>query len=305
MRYRYVALSGQQVGLVFVGLVALAGCGKPPLTISGLVPNFGLTVRTTDVSIRGHGFKAGAKATFGGIPSDVKSVSEDTITATAPIHDRGSVDVVVTNADGQSVTLGAGFTYQFVEPPSISSLSPRVGSTGGGSTVTVGGSAFRTGITATLDGAPLNVTLNVNGNVSTFLTFTAPPHAAGTADLIVRNADGQASSPAQYTWVTPDTFDANGNWYAYLGNGNDFPFSFTVQNNALVDVTCYEGTPMPLSSPVQVTNGEVSVSSDGTVLFSARLVAPDTAIGTVNFGPCHSQKFLGWKDTGGSAHRKR
>jgi hypothetical protein len=46
----------------------------------------------------------------------VTVVNSTTITAIAPAHAAGPVDVVVTNSNGSGGTLPAGFTYAFEEP---------------------------------------------------------------------------------------------------------------------------------------------------------------------------------------------
>ena len=64
------------------------------------------------VTISGTNFDAGAKVTMGGLPaSAVKVVSATEIQALTPARTAGAVDIVVTNADGQSGRLAAAFTY--------------------------------------------------------------------------------------------------------------------------------------------------------------------------------------------------
>jgi hypothetical protein len=71
------------------------------------------------VTITGTGFQAGATVTLGGTAATNVVVSNSTtITATAPPHGIGAVNVVVTNTDNQSGTLVNGFTYaQTLETP--------------------------------------------------------------------------------------------------------------------------------------------------------------------------------------------
>ena len=122
----------------------------------------------------------------------------------------------------------------------------------------------------------------------------------------MRNPDGQSVTlSGAYTFATPETFDVNGNWFAYLGDGNDDPFSFKVEGNALVSVTCYEGTPVTLPSPLPISHGEVAASVNGIVIFSALFVEPDSAVGTINAGLCHSQEWYGWKDQRGTPRLSR
>jgi len=212
---------------------------------------------------------------------------------------RLSLLVSVTVALGCDGKPDTHLTLVSLPPPVAASVSPNTGSTGGSTTVSVTGSAFQIGATVTLGGAPVSAFPNGTGTV---LSFTTLAHAAGSVDVVVRNPDGQSVTLAgAYTFVAPETFDFNGNWFAYLGDGNDDPFSFKVEGNALVSLTCYEGTPVTLPSPLPINHGEVAASVNGIVIFSALLVGPDSAVGTINAGLCHSQEWYGWKDQQGTA----
>jgi hypothetical protein len=64
------------------------------------------------VTIAGTNFLSDATVKFGGVPAtNVNVASSTSITAVTPSHSAGTVDVVVTNTDGQSGTLASGFTY--------------------------------------------------------------------------------------------------------------------------------------------------------------------------------------------------
>jgi hypothetical protein len=64
------------------------------------------------VTIRGSGFVAGATVTLDSTAAtNVVVVNSTLLTATAPVHDAGSVDVVVTNPGGLSGRLTGAFTY--------------------------------------------------------------------------------------------------------------------------------------------------------------------------------------------------
>ena len=97
----------------------------PPLTISGVTPDTGLTLGGASVTITGAGFANGATVSFGNAAAtSVTVVSATSITATTPPSAiPGPVDVVVTNADFQPVVLTNGFAY--VAPVFIS--APRQG----------------------------------------------------------------------------------------------------------------------------------------------------------------------------------
>lgn len=72
--------------------------------------------------------------------------------------------------------------------PSITTISPNVGSTLGGTTVTITGTTFNTGITVTFDGTAATSVTRYN---STKLTVTSPSHINGSVDVVVKNTDNK------------------------------------------------------------------------------------------------------------------
>jgi hypothetical protein len=89
-----------------------------PLTVPGVTgigPTPGSTAGGTAVTITGTGFQPDAVVSIGGVAASNASVLGSTsITATAPAHPVGVVDVTVTNPGNQTGTLGQGYAY--VEP---------------------------------------------------------------------------------------------------------------------------------------------------------------------------------------------
>ena len=84
-------------------------CGPAVSTIS---PTWGPIAGGSLVTISGSCFVNGATVSFGGTPAaGVTVTSSTTITATAPAHAAGVVNVVVTNPDTQSTTVTNGFLY--------------------------------------------------------------------------------------------------------------------------------------------------------------------------------------------------
>lgn len=81
-------------------------------TVSTVVPDSGSSHQYTPVTISGSNFQSGASVTFDGYPAgNVVVENSTTITADAPPHAAGLVDVTVTNPDEQSDTLADAFTY--------------------------------------------------------------------------------------------------------------------------------------------------------------------------------------------------
>jgi hypothetical protein len=69
------------------------------------------------LTISGANFVAGATVTLGGVAAtSVNVTGGSTISAVSPAHAAGTVDVTVTNSDGQSATLVNGYTYTQSSP---------------------------------------------------------------------------------------------------------------------------------------------------------------------------------------------
>ena len=98
-------------------------------TVTALTPSTGATAGGTAVVIAGTGFAAlsGTSAvTFGGANATSYTVNSPTqITAVAPAHAAGAVDVRVTTSFGSSAnTVADDYTYALPPVPVISSLNP-------------------------------------------------------------------------------------------------------------------------------------------------------------------------------------
>jgi len=89
----------------------------PVPSISVISPNTGSTGGSTPLTITGTGFQSGATVTIDGMSRSVYVVNSATIYLSSPAHRAGTVNVVVTNPDGQADTLTAGYTY--VSPASF------------------------------------------------------------------------------------------------------------------------------------------------------------------------------------------
>ena len=82
-------------------------------TITSVSPMSGPTGGGTNITITGLNFRPGATVTIGGVPAAmVQVVNQTTITARTPPRPAGAVSIVVTNTDGTTDTLAAGFTYR-------------------------------------------------------------------------------------------------------------------------------------------------------------------------------------------------
>ncbi|MEI6834771.1 MAG: Ig-like domain-containing protein, partial [bacterium] len=114
----------------------------PAPTITTITPAIGPAGGGTTISITGNGFINGTTVRIGGnSATGVNFVSSSSITAMTPAGIGGAQDLVVTNPDGQSVTLSSAFRYGF--PLEYLVVG---GGGGGGSAIGGGGGAggFRT-----------------------------------------------------------------------------------------------------------------------------------------------------------------
>jgi sugar lactone lactonase YvrE len=190
------------------GQLALHANAGPELT--SLEPDSGPFLGGTTVTLRGSGFQRGATVTLDDSVCGQAVVADDgtSIACTLPpgrfeFLGRRST-VVVSNpapsldGDGQYATLPDGFAY-LPPPPRIDALFPSTGSTDGNTPVTVKGAFFTTvgGMAPEVFFGPagdedVHLTADLRALSVTFvsaaeLRVTAPPHAAGPVNVLVRN----------------------------------------------------------------------------------------------------------------------
>ena len=81
-------------------------------TVTQIYPAAGATLGGTAITITGTNFQAGATVTLGGTAATgVVVVSDTTVTIISSPHVAGTVDLVLTSPDGQSVSVPGSFTY--------------------------------------------------------------------------------------------------------------------------------------------------------------------------------------------------
>ena len=185
---------GVLVMSLFQVLSATAGVFPTPTSMK---PANGPTAGGTTVTILGKFFDSEAVVTFGGMRvTPVTFLNPNTLTVTAPAHDRGAVDVVVTNPDEESGALSGGYTYGLA----VTSVLPKSGPTTGGTAVTVRGVEFVPGAGITFGGIPAT---NVTFLASTTLTGDTPAHPEGAVDVMVTTPDGRSATLSDgYTYTT-------------------------------------------------------------------------------------------------------
>jgi hypothetical protein len=149
-------------------------------TVTKVAPNKGPIGGGTEVKITGTGFSGVTAVHFGAKSASYTVGSSTKLLVTAPAGTVGTVDVTVTTGAGTSaITTADHFKYT----PTISSVSPNSGPIAGGTSVTVTGTGFALGTTATTFKFGSVKSKSVNCASSTGCTVIAPPHAAGTVDV--------------------------------------------------------------------------------------------------------------------------
>jgi hypothetical protein len=168
--------------------------------------------------------------------------------------------------------------------PTILSVTPSLGSTGGGASIMITGTGLQPGIQVTLGSMTVSARFDPRYRDRIFLT--TPSHAAGLVDVVVTNPDRQTGlATGAYTFASPDSFDVNGDWQGGVFTGHE-PFTITVVGGSVVSISCWTSGSVTLSPPAPIRNGEISFSGDDGVAISGRILSPTEAEGRVTVGPC-------------------
>ena len=197
-------------------------------TVTSISPLAGNPAGGTAITITGTGFLSGASVDLGVACTSVVVNSLTQITCRTGANAAGAVDVIVTNTDGQSGTRINSFFY--VDAPTVTSISPSVGSLSGGTSVTITGTGF-------FSGATVDVGVNCNSVVVfslTQITCTTATNTAGAVDVIVTNVDNQSGTlPGGFNYMPLAILQfatATPNPYNYGISNTSISYTFTLQN---------------------------------------------------------------------------
>ena len=174
--------------------------------------------------------------------------------------------------------------------PTPAAVSPGRGATGGGLGITIMGNGFVAGASVSIGGVPAT---GVAVAGATSITATTPPHAAGTADVVVTNPDGQSgrlagafnyetpsSPPPAVTSASPSSGPAAGGTSVTItGSGFAAGATITFGTTAAASVTVVSATTITATSPASNGNKvDIVVSNpDGQ---SARLTEGFAYVGS-------------------------
>ena len=302
-------------GAITAGVIAVvsAGCGdsptapkRPPtaLTLTAVSPSTGPAGGGTPVTLTGGGFVFGATVMIGGVRASVTAFTSTSMTATTGVHAAGVVGVVVTNPDGRSASLAEAFTYA-PDPdfaaPTITSISPAMGSTAGSTFISIKGTGFRAGMVVIVDGFRTPVNVFQEGTSAGVHTVA---HPEGPVDVVVMNTDGKSDTlSGGYRFATPQSFDLEGDWEGRAGSHWEHLLQFTIRNKAVVSASC-DGSPLVLASPAVVDAGRFAVVDNGVIRMTGDFSSPAYGLGTVNIPVCSGADWEAFKKVGPSAARE-
>ena len=229
-------------GTIIVDNFKVAAPAAAP-TVTSVSPNSGSTSGGSSVTITGTGFVSGATVKFGAVSAtNVVVVNGTSITATTPAQAQATVNVVVTNGDGQSGTLTDGYSYVNSddpgnEPPSVNaSANPTSGS------------------------APLTVNF----------TATASDPDGTITGYNWSFGDGQTSTAQSptHTYQSPGTYNASVTVTDSGGGTATDNVIITVTGPALADIVLY-------ASEAPVKLGNWFIEADATAAGGLRIRYPD------------------------------
>ncbi len=143
---------------------------------------------------------AAVQVQFGGVVADSAIINSSTeIQTNTPPQPAGSVDVQMTQYDGQSATLAGGYTYDAA--PTLSSVIPSSGIRTGGDTITLRGQNFTPATTVWFGVVQAT---NISFIDSSTIVAVTPTGYAGLQSVRVINSDGQAGTlSGGFTYTEP------------------------------------------------------------------------------------------------------
>jgi phosphatidylserine/phosphatidylglycerophosphate/cardiolipin synthase-like enzyme len=310
-------------------MAGLPAAGSPiSFTTGGTSPSSGVTVNSvcangscnpasgppgggTPVTITGTNFgNGGATVSFGFATATVTGNTDTTITATAPPHIAGLVNVTVTNQSGQSGSLAGGFLYTappLPGSPRLNVVVPDTSYQGGGDVVTIAGSNLVAGATVCfmVGGNCVQVTPMSPSSAclaSVCIRATAPAESGGTiANIVVTTPSGSSNSlqfkyldspvAPNITTISPLSGSMNGGTRVVISGGG-FRYGALVTFGGPPKALAGTGTPGTPATTITVTNS-ATVCGSGVPLPCIIATTPPFAIGATDVVVTNLDPFTG------------
>jgi hypothetical protein len=102
--------TGQRLFAITTSGLTVVQLANVPLGIGTIAPANGPAADGTIVTIRGSGFQTATTATLGGKTATTTFIDANTMTLATPASAAGPQQLILTNPDGETVTLDAAFT---------------------------------------------------------------------------------------------------------------------------------------------------------------------------------------------------
>jgi 6-phosphogluconolactonase (cycloisomerase 2 family) len=277
----------------------------PMATVTQVSPTFGPVGGGAIITISGYDFDPGATVTIGGRPCAVQAVSPSSIECLTPAQPDSNPyqTIAVTNPATSPGTLPS--PYEYTGPPVVTSFTPAVGSSSGGTYLVIEGSNFRTGLSVELGSTSCALdTVGVAAIGCTTLALSPGPHT-----VRVRNLDGQEGTGGDFEAVLPPsalTYNVTSRIYA-VGDGG-YPV-ITIASVTGENLTYSVAPALPAGLTISPANGSISgtcatPSTSQVYTITAANAAGDTTA-TVTLGcemaPVVSGVSPGFGPIGGSA----
>jgi len=240
--------------------------------ITSITPASGPSTGGTVVTINGSNFVVGGTSvSFGGVAATgVNCSSTSTCVATSPAG-TGVVNVLVTTTGGTSANTSAD-DFTFIQVPTVTSIAPTSGPTGGGTVVTITGTNFAVGGTTVTFGGVAAAAVNCS---STTTCTATSPSGAGVVNVLVTTAGGTSANTAAddftfipvpaVTSITPTSGPSSGETLVTI-NGSNFIIGATTVSFggvAATGVNCTSTTTCTATSPAGTGVVNVLVTTAG------------------------------------------
>jgi hypothetical protein len=200
-------LNPDGLGYTVAAAFSYAPPTAPAPLITTVVPGSGPEAGGNTLTITGQNFLATGSWTLGGQPlTNAATITQSLVTARAPAHPPGKVNLVYVGPDGQvSVKAEA---YQYLAAPTLNDVQPELGSVAGDTEVTLIGGNFVQGMQVFFGGVAGNV-LVVGGSGQTATAKTPPRPSGGFVDVVVKNPDNQEGKlPLGFEYLEPPNVTA-------------------------------------------------------------------------------------------------
>ncbi len=258
-----------RLGVTIVTLTALGGTATANFNIAArspvltsLDPTSGPATRI--VNINGDGFASDPtknQVSFNGTPAAILSVTTNRITTQVPNGATTGNVVVTTNGMPSNplpfTVVAAG------PPPTVSSISPNIGSVDGGVLITVSGGGFIAGTIVKIGGKALSSL--VVQDVNTITGIVPAAASTGAVDVVVSNSNGDVFMPGAFTYLAGGRHEVT---QVDPAPGATAPINtrITVQFTRPVDRATVNASSISVTDGVSPVSGNLAFSLSDTVV---------------------------------------